>query len=184
MQIKEKVGAEGRLREIRKEQRAEDELRVQQEMKFYMDQGMTEEEAFNQVIYRKKQHPDETKRIQDQAVLEEQKENLTILRNNYADDDIGQGIALTPQQAKKVQTFHDWAQENNKLFNAYSAVIDTDDIQIGQLQPNPDKSGKLMLPEGVDNETYKPGHHYIDVGTNTVWLVSESGQELIPVVIE
>ena len=41
-----------------------------------------------------------------------------------------------------------------------------------------------MLPEGVDNETYKPGHHYIDVGTNTVWLVSESGLELIPVVIE
>jgi len=32
MQIKEKVGAEGRLREIRKEQRAEDELRVQQEI--------------------------------------------------------------------------------------------------------------------------------------------------------
>ena len=170
--------------EVYKAMNSDDKLRVQQEMKFYMDQGMTEEEAFNQVIYRKKQHPDETKRIQDQAVLEEQKENLTILRNNYADDDIGQGIALTPQQAKKVQTFHDWAQENNKLFNAYSAVIDTDDIQIGQLQPNPDKSGKLMLPEGVDNETYKPGHHYIDVGTNTVWLVSESGQELIPVVIE
>ena len=32
MQIKERVGAEGRLRKIRKEQRAEDELRVQQEI--------------------------------------------------------------------------------------------------------------------------------------------------------
>ena len=32
MQIKERVGAEGRLRNIRKEQRAEDELRVQQEI--------------------------------------------------------------------------------------------------------------------------------------------------------
>ena len=51
------------------------------------------------------QHPDETKRIQDQAVLEEQKEILTILRNNYADDDIGQGIALTPQQAKKYYNY-------------------------------------------------------------------------------
>ena len=32
MQIKERVGAEGRLRKIRKEQRTEDELRVQQEI--------------------------------------------------------------------------------------------------------------------------------------------------------
>ena len=167
--------------EVYKAMNDKDKLRVQQEMEFYMNQGMTEEEAFNQVIYRKKQHPDETKRIQDQEVLEEQKENLTLLLGNYADDDIGQGIALTPQQGKKVQKFHEWAQENKKQFQPYNAVIDSTDIIIGQLQPNPDKSGKLMLPEDVDNETYIPGFHYIDPMTNTVWLVSDSGQELIPV---
>ena len=170
--------------EVYKAMNDDDKLRVQQEMKFYMSQGMSEEEAFNQVIYRKKQHPDETKRIQDQAALEEQKENLTLLLGNYADDDIGQGIALTPQQGKKVQKFHEWAQENKKQFQPYSAVIDSTDIIIGQLQQNPDGSGKLMLPEGVDNDTYIPGFHYIDPMSNTVWLVSDSGQELIPVVIE
>ena len=167
--------------EVYKAMNSDDKLRVQQEMKFYMDQGMTEEEAFNQVIYRKKQHPDETKRIQDQAVLEEQKENLTLLLGNYADDDIGQGVALTPQQGKKVQKFHEWAQENKKQFQPYNAVIDSLDIIIGQLQQNPDGSGKLLLPEGIDNETYIPGFHYIDPMTNTIWLVSDSGQELIPV---
>ena len=167
--------------EVYKAMNDDDKLRVQQEMEFYMNQGMSEEEAFNQVIYRKKQHPDETKRIQDQAVLEEQKENLTLLLGNYADDNIGQGVALTPQQGKKVQKFHEWAQENNKQFQPYNAVIDSTELVIGQLQQNPDGSGKLMLPEGVDNETYIPGFHYIDPMTNTVWLVSDSGQELIPV---
>ena len=81
-----------------------------------MDKGMTEEEAFNQVIYRKKQHPDETKRIEEQTQLQQQKEDLNFLLDNYADNDLGQGIALTPTQGKKVQDFHDWAEENNKLF--------------------------------------------------------------------
>jgi len=178
---KHKLGERQFGLEVYKAMNKDDRLKVQQEMDWYISQGMSEEEAFNTVIYRKKQHPDETQRLQDQAALTEQKENLNLLLNNYADDDLGQGIALTPQQGKKVQKFHDWAQENNVLFNPYYAVIDTDEIQIGQLQPNPDKSGKLRLPEGTDLETYKPGHHYIDVGTNTVWIVSNSGTELIPV---
>ena len=146
-----------------------------------MDQGMTEEEAFNQVIYRKKQHPDETKRIQEQAILDEQKENLNVLINRYADSDIGQGVPLTPEYAKRVQNFHTWADDNKLLFQPYYAVIDNTDITLSKLQPNPDGSGKLMLPEDVDNETYRPGFHYIEPQSNTVWLVSESGQELIPV---
>jgi hypothetical protein len=166
--------------EVYKAMNDDDKLRVQQEMEFYMNQGMTEEEAFNQVIYRKKQHPDETKRIQDQEKLEAQKENLTLLLGNYADDNIGQGVALTPQQGKKVQKFHEWAQENKKQFQPYNAVIDSTDIIIGQLQTSPN-TGNKILPENVDNETYIPGFHYIDPMTNTVWLVSESGQELIPV---
>ena len=167
--------------EVYKAMNRDDKLRVQQEMKFYMDQGMTEEEAFNQVIYRKKQHPDETKRIEDQAQREEQKENLTVLINTYGDDDVGQGVPLTPKYAKRVQNFHNWADDNKLQYQPYYAVIDNTDITLSQLQPNPDGSGKLMLPEGVDNETYRPGFHYIEPQSNTVWLVSESGQELIPV---
>ena len=167
--------------EVYKAMNRDDKLRVQQEMKFYMDQGMTEEEAFNQVIYRKKQHPDETKRIEDQAQREEQKENLTVLINTYGDDDVGQGVPLTPKYAKRVQNFHNWADDNKLQYQPYYAVIDNTDITLSQLQPNPDGSGKLMLPEGVDNETYRPGFHYIDPMSNTVWLVSDSGQELIPV---
>jgi len=167
--------------EVYKAMNKDDKLRVQQEMKFYMDQGMTEEEAFNQVIYRKKQHPDETKRIQEQAILDEQKENLNVLINRYADSDIGQGVPLTPEYAKRVHNFHTWADDNKLLYQPYYAVIDNTDITLSKLQPNPDGSGKLMLPEDVDNETYRPGFHYIEPQSNTVWLVSESGQELIPV---
>ncbi len=158
----------------------DEKLKVQKEMKFFMDKGMTEEEALNQIIYRKKQHPDETKRIEEQTQLQQQKEDLNFLLNNYADDDLGQGIALTPAQGKKVQDFHDWAEENNKLFQPYYAVIDPEDFRIDQLQTNSD-TGNKILPSGIDLETYKPGFHYIDVGTNTVYMISDSGAELIAV---
>ena len=166
--------------EVYKAMNRDDKLRVQQEMKFYMSQGMSEEEAFNQVIYRKKQHPDETKRIEEQTQLQQQKEDLNFLLDNYADNDLGQGIALTPTQGKKVQDFHDWAEENNKLFQPYYAVIDPEDFRIDQLQTNSD-TGNKILPSGIDLETYKPGFHYIDVGTNTVYMISDSGAELIAV---
>jgi len=170
--------------DIYKAMNDEDKLNVQKEMEWYMsDSGgnMSKEDAFNAVMYRKPMHPKEQKRKEDEAKLKEQKENLNRLLDNYADDDLGQGIALTPEQGKKVQDFHNWAQENNKLFDPYEAVIDTNEIKIGQLTPNPDKSGNLMLPKDVDLDFYKPGFHYIDVGTNTVWMVSDSGVELIPV---
>jgi len=166
--------------EVYKAMNKDDKLKVQQEMDWYISQGMSEEEAFNTVIHRKKQHPAETKRIQDQAALEEQKENLTILLGNYADDDLGQGVALTPAQGKKVSDFHQWAEKNGKQFQPYHAVIDNTDMVIGQLQTS-GESGNKILPEGTDLETYRPGFHYIDPMTNTIWLVSDSGAELIPV---
>ena len=173
--------------DIYKAMNDEDKLKVQREMEWYMSKSggnMSKEDAFNAVMYRKPMHPKEQERKEDEAKLKEQKENLNRLIDNYADDDLGQGIALTPQQGKKVQDFHNWAEENNKLFDPYEAVIDTNEIKIGQLTPNPDKSGNLMLPKDVDLDFYKPGFHYIDVGTNTVWIVGESGVELIPVPTE
>jgi len=170
--------------DIYKAMNDEDKLKVQREMEWYMSKSggnMSKEDAFNAVMYRKPMHPKEQKRKEEEAKLKEQKENLNFLLTSYADDDLGQGLALTPQQGKKVQDFHNWAEENNKLFQPYYAVIDIEDIKIGQLEPNPDESGKLMLPKDVDLDLYKPGFHYIDVGTNTVWMVSESGVELIPV---
>ena len=158
----------------------EDKLKVQEQLEWYIEKGMTPAEALETIIHRKKQHPDETKRIEEQTQLQQQKEDLNFLLNNYADNDLGQGIALTPAQGKKVQDFHDWAEENNKLFQPYYAVIDPEDFRIDQLQTSSD-TGNKILPSGIDLDTYKPGFHYIDVGTNTVYMISDSGAELIAV---
>ena len=157
-----------------------DKLEVQRKMKFYMDQGMSEEEAFNAVIYRKPMHPKEQARLKKEEEGQQLDLSLERIIDKYNPD--GEGLSLNKNQALKVKRFEEWADKNNKRYIQNEAVIDITDFNPDNLQTS--ESGNKILPEGVDNETYIPNYHYLDVGTGILYKVNDSGTELIVVDME
>ena len=166
--------------EVYKAMNDDDKLEVQRKMKFYMDQGMSEEEAINAVIYRKPMHPKEQARLKKEEEGQQLDLSLERIIDKYNPD--GEGLSLNKNQALKVKRFEEWADKNNKRYIQNEAVIDITDFNPDNLQTS--ESGNKILPEGVDNETYIPNYHYLDVGTGILYKVNDSGTELIVVDME
>ena len=167
--------------EVYKAMNDDDKLEVQRKMKFYMDQGMTEEEAFNAVIYRKPMHPKEQARLKKEQEGQQLQTELDNIINKYNPD--GKGLAINKDQALKVKSFEEWADKNNKRYIQNEAVIDITDFNPDGLQTS-EKTGNKILPEGVDNDRYIPNFHYLDVTTGILYKVNDSGTELIVVDME
>ena len=146
-----------------------------------MDQGMTEEEAFNAVIYRKPMHPKEQARLKKEQEGQQLQTELDNIINKYNPD--GKGLAINKDQALKVKSFEEWADKNNKRYIQNEAVIDITDFNPDGLQTS-EKTGNKILPEGVDNDRYIPNFHYLDVTTGILYKVNDSGTELIVVDME
>ena len=142
---------------------------------------MTEEEAFNAVIYRKPMHPKEQARLKKEQEGQQLQTELDNIINKYNPD--GKGLAINKDQALKVKSFEEWADKNNKRYIQNEAVIDITDFNPDGLQTS-EKTGNKILPEGVDNETYIPNYHNLDVGTGILYKVNDSGTELIVVDME
>ena len=70
--------------EVYKAMNDDDKLEVQRKMKFYMDQGMTEEEAFNAVIYRKPMHPKEQARLKKEQEGQQLQTELDNIINKFS----------------------------------------------------------------------------------------------------
>ena len=178
---KHKLGERQFGLEVYKAMNKDDRLKVQQEMDWYISQGMSEEEAFNTVIYRKPMHPKERARLKKQEEGQQLDLSLERIIDKYNPD--GKGLPINKNQALKVKRFEEWADKNNKRYIQNEAVIDLTDFDPDLLQTS-EKTGNKILPEGVDNDRYMKNYHYLDVGTGILYKVNDSGTELIVVDME
>jgi hypothetical protein len=158
--------------EVYKAMNDDDKLEVQRKMKFYMDQGMTEEEAFNAVIYRKPMHPKEQARIKSEEEAAAYNEQILRIQGDLAKE---AGESIPPHWAENVYKFYEWAKQNSDKYNIDNTQPYID-FAAGTFEKSDD--GNYALGEDVVDD-FKEGFAYVNPNTGEIYYKSGASLVLI-----
>jgi len=158
--------------EIYKALNPDDQLKIQKEMKWYMEQGMSKEDAFDAVMYRKPMHPKERERLEKQKEGETYAENIRRIQEKVADE---AGEDIPEYWAKHISDFYDWAEENSdkyKIDNTNPFI----DFMSGTYEY--DDSGNIVLGEDMVTD-YIDGTAYVDPNTGKIYYKEKGSARLV-----
>ena len=165
--------------EVYKAMNDDDKLEVQRKMKFYMDQGMSEEDAFNAVIYRKPMHPKEQARLKSEEEAAAYSGQIERLQTSLAKE---AGESIPRYWAENVYKFYEWAKQNSDKYNIDNTQPYID-FAAGTFEKSDD--GNYALGEDVVDD-FKEGFAYVNPNTGEIYyksgaslvLISEDDQEI------
>ena len=169
---KHKLGERQFGLEVYKAMNDDDKLRVQKEMKFYMSQGMSEEEAFNAVIYRKPMHPKEQARLKSKEEAAAYNEQILRIQSDLAKE---AGESIPPHWAENVYKFYEWAKKNADKYNIDNTQPYID-FAAGTFEKSDDGSGNYALGQDVVDD-FKEGFAYVNPNTGEIYY--KSGATLV-----
>jgi len=170
--------------EIYKAMTDEDKIALQKEIDYLMNEhGLSKEEALSQAMpkYRKPRHPDEQKLLDSEYERDQLDKEIALIQSGLSKEN----EYITEQQAKKIHTFYQQAEDQGWRYEADSPFIDLAAIQeewrdAGKKPEEYLKDGNIAISPDQQSD-YTEGLYYVDSFTGDVYQVGPGSTELIKI---
>ena len=157
----------------------EDKISAEREMEFYMKNGMTKTEAFNEVIYRKSQHPKDIIRQSELQKKEDLTAELQALIGGLGD----KWTTLDLEDARRIKAAKELAREKKLGFD-----LDADIIIDRKLWKSIDFADAVQEDGSIGfhkndyekmDKQFQDGYVYVDIVTGNIY--KKDGPKLIKI---
>jgi len=170
--------------EIYKAMTDEDKIALQKEIDYLMNEhGLSKEEALSQAMpkYRKPRHPDEQKLLDSEYERDQLDKEIALIQSGLSKEN----EYITEQQAKKIHTFYQQAEDQGWRYEADSPFIDLAAIQeewrdAGKKPEEYLKDGNIAISPDQQSD-YTEGLYYVDSFNGDVYQVGPGSTELIKI---